>query len=317
VTGATGFVGGRVVERLAADGHEVLAFGRRPVEQFPQREVAAYRQWDVTRGPIDMSGPVDAAVHCAAHVADWGPAQHFMAVNVNGTRAALETFRHAGLFIHVSTSSVYGTDRPHHLIREDAPLPAGYPDAYSRTKALAERLVAAAGRDTVILRPHAVYGPGDPTLLPRLLTARRFGCQLAVGTGRNRVSLTHVDNLARAVVCALGGTFRCEVFNIADAEPVTVDAVLRELLAALGLPSRVCYIPAALARPLATLLEAAYRAVGVQHPPLLTRYVVAQLAGEFTMDMSKARARLGYEPVESYRSALPAIAAWWKASAGR
>ena len=69
---------------------------------------------------------------------------------------------------------------------------------------LAEREVGRHRRGAVILRPHAVYGPGDTTLLPRLLHARRLGRLIAVGDGRNRISLTHVDNLVQAVIRGTG-----------------------------------------------------------------------------------------------------------------
>src|ERR1044071_7717518 len=170
VTGATGFVGGRVTATLTARGHVVLAFGRRP------SPLVNYRKWDISSGPIDAPA-ADAVVHCAGMVSDWGPSPAFLAANVTGTRNVLASFESARRFVYVSSASVYASGRD---IREDAPYPPRYTSDYARTKMLAEREILAADRLSIILRPRAVYGPGDTTLLPRLLAARRFGCQLAV-----------------------------------------------------------------------------------------------------------------------------------------
>jgi nucleoside-diphosphate-sugar epimerase len=298
VTGATGFVGGRLVPELTRRGHYVLAYGRRPAADLPAG--AVYTAWDLAAGPLASAPDVDAVVHCAACVADWGDDAAFVAANVDGTRAVLDTFRGAARVVHLSTASVYdpwaGKDR----VVEDAPYAARYPNMYARTKVLAEEVVRRSGRPAVILRPHAVYGPGDRTLLPRVLAARRLGWLLAVGNGRNRVSVTHVDNLVHAIVSALEAEPRAGIFNIADPLAPSLDDLLRTLLRRLGLPARVAYVPRGLARPLAATLEAGYRLACVSHPPLLTRYIVTQLSQEYTLDIGRAQRVLGYQPAFTY-----------------
>jgi len=143
----------------------------------------------------------------------------------------------------------------------------------------------------VVLRPHAVYGPGDTTLLPRVLGAVRRGRLLAVGDGTQRVSLTSVAALATACLLAA----RSEVpgvFNIADAEPVLLADALSAVLAERGVPARVRFVPLAVAWPLACAAEA----VGRWRPPRLTRYAVTHLARERTLDITAARTALGYRP---------------------
>src|SRR5262249_40858282 len=146
-----------------------------------------------------------------------------------GTRAALETFPRARRFVHISTSSVYDVRVANRGLREDAPLPPlhRYLNDYARTKRLAEHVVRSSGRDTAILRPHAIYGVGDTILLLRLLRARRLGRLVATGSGRNHISLTHVENLARAVALALDPASPGGTFNICDDETPTVDEILR------------------------------------------------------------------------------------------
>jgi len=243
-------------------------------------------------------------VHCAAKVQDWGSLASFYRANVDGTRSVLNTFESSPRFIHISSASVYDLHTARRPLTEQSPVLRRFVSAYARTKLLAERAVQQSGRRSVILRPHAVYGPHDTTLLPRLLRARLFGVQLAVGSGKNRISLTHVRNLAQAVGCALEGEFDFEVFNVADGDAETVDSVLRALLQALGAPPDVLYLPTKLAWMSATILEGGFRLGRLRRSPMLTRYAVEQMALDSSLGIEKARRTLGYKPVYGYRESL-------------
>lgn len=298
VTGATGFVGGYVVRRLAARGDRVIAYGRREAPELSDLPGVSYRHWAL---PDLLADPprVDAVVHCAGTVSDWGPRSLFVQGNVEGTKSVLRAFGRAPRFVHLSTASVYDPHLPKHHVKEDAPYPSRYLNDYARSKMLAEIAVREARPDAVILRPHAIYGRGEHKLLPRLLEARLFGRQLALGDGRNRISVTHVDNLVHAVECAIdrnaGGTL-----NIADSVEPTVDDLLRRVLTAANLPERIFYLPTALAWPLSAGLESLARIAGGRCQPRLTRYVVAQLTQECTLDLSAAVKQLGYRPAKTY-----------------
>jgi 2-alkyl-3-oxoalkanoate reductase len=298
VTGATGFIGGHVIRRLAARGDRVIAFGRRAAPELADLPGVTYRRWALPDELLDTPR-VDAVVHCAGTVSDWGPESVFIRVNVEGTNAVLSAFAGAGRFVHLSTASVYDPRMAKRRVREDAPYPERYLNDYARTKMLAEVVVREARPDAVILRPHAVYGPGENKLLPRLLEARWFGRQVALGDGRNRISVTHVDNLVHAVERAVDGSVS-GTFNIADAVEPTVDELLRQVLATAGLPARIVYIPTAVAWPLSTAVESLTRVLGQPRPPRLTRYVVAQFTQEYTLDITAAVERLGYRPVRTY-----------------
>ncbi|MFC6085201.1 NAD-dependent epimerase/dehydratase family protein [Sphaerisporangium aureirubrum] len=292
VTGASGFVGGAVWRAAAQRGWQVHAFGRRSRDRLGDRPPGLYRSWDVT-GPVPGDLPeVDAVIHCAGGVSDWGPAAEIVRVNVAGTLAVRRAFPGVR-FVHVSTASVYDPFRPTVMAREDERPARRYVNAYGASKARAEEVVRGTA---VVLRPHAVYGPGDPVLLPRVLRAVRGRRLFAVGDGRQRISLTSVGNLARACLLAAGGPVAAGVFNIADAEPVTLDDALRAVLRERGIDARPCYLPAGPATALAVAAEAAFRAARRPHPPTLTRYAVGHLAVERTLDISAARERLGYDP---------------------
>ena len=189
---------------LGARGHRVLAYGRRAQCEMPAG--AVYRAWDLTRGSLaDLPQLPDAVVHCAGSVTHWGPQAALYAANVLGTLAVLRTFSASRRVVHISTASVYDPHVPKDLVDEQAGYASRYLNAYALTKMQAECAVRATGRPAIVLRPHAVYGPGDRTLLPRLLAARRWaGCR-SVGDGHNRVSVTHVDNLVHAIVRSVEG----------------------------------------------------------------------------------------------------------------
>jgi nucleoside-diphosphate-sugar epimerase len=310
VTGASGFVGGAVCRAALAAGLQVRAYGRRPSVPAAHVGGAAYRAWDVAAGPLEGAEPVDAVVHCAATLTDWARIADLWPVNVGGTANVLASFPAPARFVQVSSASVYDLRRPTVAATEDQALgPRGrHLSAYGATKAAAEALVL--GRPgSVVLRPRAVYGPGDPTLLPRLLAAaERPGGLVLPGGGVHLTSLTSVGNLAAAcLLAATGAAASGGVFNVSDAEPVVLVEALRELLAACGRPVRIRAVPARLAGAVAAAAEGAWRLARRPGPPPLTRYAVAQLACERTLDIGAARTGLGYRPAPT---SLAGAGAW-------
>ena len=227
VTGASGFVGGAVATALADHGHDVTGFGRQP--NGWSHPAARYEQWDIGAGA--RPGDADAVVHCAALADDWASRGEAMRVNQFGTRAVVASYPGARI-VHLSTSSVYDAFTPTVRVSEDVVLPTRFLSNYSESKAAAEAELV--GHDAVILRPHAVYGPGDTTLLPRLLAAVR-GSRLVLPEGAAvRHTLTHIDNLVDAVTLALTGP--AGIYNVGDDTEVLLSAVLREFLARRGRP---------------------------------------------------------------------------------
>lgn len=302
VTGASGFVGGYIARVLAESGHDVVALGRRRDSEL-RGSFASYVQWDICGGrPIAMP-EVDAVVHCAARVGQWGPEREYRSVNVDGTRRVLETFHRAARFVHMSSASVYAIRQSQTRLREEARIGEPLLTAYARSKVDAERVVAASGRAHVILRPHAVYGPGDTTLLPRVLAARRYGWFPLPGDGQKRISVTYVGNLAHAVQCALDAEIASGAFNVADDEEPTVDDLLRTILRRHGVGDRLLHVPYVVARVAAVASEGAWRLGRWSGEPRLTRYAVTNLADPVTLDLSRTRAELGYAPRWNFRDA--------------
>jgi len=289
VTGASGFVGGAVAAALADADHEVVGFGRRP--DGWSHPAAAYRPWDVASGPLRGDRDFDAVVHAAALADDWAPIAEALRVNRDGTRNVVRSFEGARI-VHLSTSSVYDAFTPTVEASESTPPARRFLSSYSASKAVAE--LELAGVDAAILRPHAVYGPGDTTLLPRLLAAVRRGRLVLPDGAEVRHSLTHIDNLVLAVRRALDPASPAGTYNIADDTPVLLSVVLREFLERRGVPARLVAVPYRRAFALAGALERAARVTGRR--PRLTRYAVSQLGLERTLDLTAARTRLDYRP---------------------
>jgi nucleoside-diphosphate-sugar epimerase len=287
VTGASGFIGGAIATALANREHDVTGFGRRP--DGWAHPAAHYEVWDLTRGTAPSSG-FDAVVHAAALADDWAPRATAMRVNQLGTRAVVTAFPGVRI-VHLSTSSVYDAHRPTvHATESEGPATRVL-STYSESKAAAESELRDA--DAVILRPHAVYGPGDTTLLPRVIAAVR-GSVLRLPEGaRVQHTLTHVDNLVRAAILGLHGP--AGIYNVGDATDVPLDAVLREFLAKRGMGDvRIRSVPYRVAYRTAAALELLARPI--RRTPRLTRYAVSQLGLERTLDLTAAREGLGYDP---------------------
>ena len=271
VTGASGFCGSEVARAAAARGDEVLCVGRSP------GPVGRHVRWDATAGRPDLAG-ADLVVHCAAAVGDPAPGSAAealqYAVNVEGT-ARLLAAADGRPVVWVSSASVYDPRPDRSLVREDHPTAAGHLNAYGRSKAAGERLALAAG--AVVLRPRAVYGPGDPHLVPRLLERVRHGLLLLPGPDVP-LSLTAVRNLADA--CLAAADWPPGAYNIADARPYRRDAAVRHVLRAYGRSVRIGHLPVRLA-------EFAARTGRL---PGLSPYAVDQLARSVVLDTSRARA---------------------------
>jgi nucleoside-diphosphate-sugar epimerase len=289
VTGASGFIGAAVATALADADHEVVGFGRRA--DGWSHPSGRYRVWDITSGPLRGDRDFEAVVHAAALADDWAPIAEALRVNRDGTRNVVRSFESARI-VHLSTSSVYDAFTPTIEASESTPPARRFLSSYSASKAIAE--LELAGMDAAILRPHAVYGPGDTTLLPRLLAAVRRGRLVLPEGAEVRHSLTHVDNLVLAVRRALDPASPAGTYNVADDGPVLLSVVLREFLERRGVPARLVAVPYRRAFALAGALERAARVTGRR--PRLTRYAVSQLGLERTLDLTAARTRLDYRP---------------------
>ena len=308
VTGGTGFLGRRIVDRLLAQGREVAVAARIPAPDLEARGVR------FIRAPLEDSDAIRAACagaetvfHVAAKVGAWGRYRDFHKANVLGTRALVEGCRLHGVrrLVHTSTPSVVYNGQDLTGADESLPLTTRCPSPYPITKAEAEAEVLAAhspGLRTVALRPHLIWGPGDPYLVPRIIALSRTGRLRIVGEGRNRVDMAHVENAADAHIAAeealsapdshAGG----RAYFITNGEPVVLWDWINELLAALGEPRVMRRVPLGVAFAFGAACEAAWLALRLRGEPPMTRFIAAELARDHWFDITAARRDLGYAP---------------------
>jgi nucleoside-diphosphate-sugar epimerase len=275
---------------------------------------------------------VDTVFHVGAKVGVWGKHDDFYRVNVLGTRAVLEGCREQGVrrLVFTSTPSVVYNGRSLAGADESLPLTTSCPSPYPLTKAMAEREVLAANSPalrTVALRPHLIWGVGDPHLVPRILQRAAEGRLRIVGTGENRVDMVHVANAVdahllaeRALAEASGlppsgaawsqpNLATCRqighaaarpvegrAFFITNGEPVVLWSWINELLQALGKPTVTKRISLRAASAIGAGCELAWRALPLRGEPPMTRFVAAELAKDHWFDVTAARRDLGYAP---------------------
>jgi len=208
ITGASGFIGGKLAERLLASGRAVRALSRRPPPELEKlgAEIVLGDLHDYAALARGCAG-AGTVFHVAGRVGVWGPPGDFFRVNVGGTRNVLDAARSAGVLRLVYTSSpsviYHGGDLAG--VDESAPLCTQAPCAYPTSKAAAEKLVLEAnspGFATTALRPHLVWGPGDRNVVPRVLALAAKDRLKIVGSGRNKVDLTHIENVLDAHLLA-------------------------------------------------------------------------------------------------------------------
>jgi nucleoside-diphosphate-sugar epimerase len=302
VTGGSGFVGQHLAHTLLGQGHDVAILGR----DFSRSGalIAAGAQplaVDLRdRAATIAACAVDAVYHVGALSAPWGRRADFHAINVDGTANIVAGCQrhHVQRLIYVSSPSVVFDGRDQRDLTEAAPYPRRFASIYSLTKKLGEDLVnhaASIGLPTVILRPKAIFGPGDAALLPRLIAAARRGRLPQIGDGHNLVDLTYVENVIQALVQALDAPAALgRTYTITNDEHAPLWNVIRTVLRHLGLATQLRTLPLAPALAAARLMEA--RAALLGGEPLLTRYSAAILARTQTYDISAARRDLGYRP---------------------
>jgi nucleoside-diphosphate-sugar epimerase len=151
------------------------------------------------------------------------------------------------------------------------------------------------GLPATIVRPKAIFGPGDQTLLPRLLEVARRGRLPQIGDGTNCVDLTYVDNVVHALMLALDAPATGKIYTITNGEHPRLWDVVRHVLDRLGVNVPLRRLPYRLVYLMATFMELRARLFGGE--PLLTRYTTAILARTQTYDITAARRDLGYEPI--------------------
>ena len=318
VTGGTGFTGSHLVRRLISRGHEVLVLDNK--KGLVHDELINLGA-EITLGSITdhdlvhrLTKGCDIVHHLAAAFREINVTQsHYWQVNVNGTRDLLEAAAKHGVerFIYCSTCGVHG-DVKNPPAGEKSPIaPADY---YQLTKYEGEKIVeqyAQQGLKVSILRPAAIYGPGDPERWLMLFKRVASGRFLMFGNGKATYHPLYIDNLIDAFELAAENDQAIgQTYLIADEKYYQLDDLVRELGFALGVNPRIIHLPFTPLWVAALITELVYKPLR-GNPPLFRRRV-DWFRQNRAFDISKARAELGFQPKIDLQTGVKRTVDWYQ-----
>jgi nucleoside-diphosphate-sugar epimerase len=316
VTGGSGFVGGRLIERLVAQDWQVRALAR----SEEAMGIVGRHGAQAVKGSLDdlpsLTAAVagcDAVVHAAALFKLWGEAAEFERSNVQGTAKLLQAAAAASVprFVQVGAAAVVMGDMTP-MLRVDESLPrqerAWAP--YSASKARSEALVIGANRpgvfETVVVRPPMIWGAGMPTL-DHLLDTVRAGQFRWVGDGSQAMSTVHVDNVCHAVELALAKGRGGETYFVSDGADTTLKSFLSSLMQTRAVEPPRASAPLRMAWVMAMVMEWVWRRFSRPGEPPITRQMLRLIGQPFTIDIGKAQRELGYRPEVTREQGLQAM----------
>jgi len=322
VTGGAGFMGARICRMLLERGDRVVALQRGGSPELAGAGVEIVRG-DLRDAPrLDAAlGGCEAVIHVAGKAGAWGACADYFGINVTGTENVIDGCRRAGVprLVYTSSPSVVHAGGDIEGGDEALPYARRYASPYPATKALAEQAVLAAdGKSlaTVALRPHLIWGPGDPQLLPRLLERTASGPLRLPGASK-LIDTVYVDNAARAHVLALDAldrnpACRGRAYFITNGEPWPQGRFIGALLQAAGRPVEIREIPPWLAKTSGAVCEWLWKAANRKSEPPVTRWTAEQLCTAHWYDISAARRDLAYAPEITIEAGLDRVRAWFE-----
>jgi nucleoside-diphosphate-sugar epimerase len=309
VTGAGGFIGGAVCARLAKEGAEVTALDVDPAaEQRVAATGAAFVQADV--GDREALGHAlkgsEMVVHTAARVHEWGEMEDFVRVNVAGTANVLDAASAGGAerVVHISSVVVYGYESP--LEQDETAFRRAHGIPYIDTKSASDRL--ACRRGAIVLRPGDVYGPRSVPWVLRPLEMARAGRLALPDAGDGLMLPLYVDDLAEAVVLALGAGQPGEPYAICDDHSRVTFQEHFNRLARMAGATEARRLPRPLLELVGQIMEAWSRARG--QTPAFSARSATFVDRRGTVSAAKARGELGWEPLVPYEEGMRRTEEW-------
>ena len=306
VTGGGGYLGKAIVRLLLSRGDQVVSLQRGDYPELTRMGVEIYTG-DVADPEVVIRASRDCELvfHVAGKTGVWGEYRDYYHTNVKGTESVIEACRINGIkrLVYTSTPSVVFDGNDEDGIDESMPYPAHFFNHYQSTKAEAEQIVLAANNDqlaTISLRPHLIWGPGDPHLIERIIARARKG-RLRLINSNNLVDTTYIENAASAHLAAadsLGLNKKCagRAYFISNGEPVIMNEIINRILIAHKMAPVSKMISPGMAYTAGVIYEVMYKLLGIKQEPLMTRFIARQLSCAHWYNISAARNDLGYEP---------------------
>ena len=315
VTGGGGFLGSHIAKRLLERGDNVCVLGRKKYSFLPSSIESIQVDLRDREEVVKACENMDAVFHVGAMTGIWGKTNDFHEINANGTKHIIEGCKKYGVkkLIYTSSPSVVFNHESLENADESLPYADSYYCEYPKSKAIAERLVMSAngndGLQTVSLRPHLIWGPGDPHLVPRIIDSAKKNRLLQVGDGKNRVDIIYIDNAVEGHILAgdalgQGSEVAGKCYFLSDGESVLLWEWINNLLERLGVPTVQKSISFSAAKTLGGALELLYKGLRLPGEPRMTRFVAEQLATSHYFDISRARRDFNYKPIISIEEGL-------------
>lgn len=306
ITGGGGFLGSAIVKALLSKEYDVKTIQR---SDYP-----FLREWGVetVRGDLTQTDDINAAAdgcdiifHVAAKAGVWGDYDDYYQANVVATKNVIDACKKNNIsyLVYTSTPSVVFDGSDEEGINESVPYSRYFFNAYQKTKAEAEQLVLTETSDslkTVALRPHLLWGPGDPHLVPRVINRAKAGRLRLVGKTTNKVDSCYIDNAAQAHILAancLLTNANCagKAYFISNGEPLMMPELINKILAAANLPPVTKTLNETTAYYLGVVFENLYKLFNIKQEPIMTRFVARQLASSHWFDLSAAKQDFAYQ----------------------
>jgi 2-alkyl-3-oxoalkanoate reductase len=307
VTGGGGFLGSGITNALLKKGDEVSIIGRGRYPHLPTSVVlfqGDIRDSEFVNASLEN---IDTVFHTAAIPGIWG--EDFFNINVQGTENIIDACKKHSVrkLIFTSSPSVVFDDSSLKGVDESISYPEKYLCDYPHTKAIAEKMVLNANGSvlsTVAIRPHLIWGPGDPHLVPRLLEKVKKNKLIQVGDGKNIVDMIYIDNVVSAhlLACkALEGDTNIsgKVYFVSDDQPVVLWDWINQLLRKMDKPYVSRKISYKNAMRLGAFLEGVYGLFRIKNEPPMTRFLASQLAKSHYYNITRAKNDFGYMPLIS------------------
>lgn len=319
VTGGGGFLGTYIIK-------ELLKNPRYIVTNFSRHNYAHLEDIGVPtiKGDLKNAADVERALlngfdvvfHVAALAGVWGRYKDYFDINYQGTKNILEAALKHGVsrFIHTSTPSVVFGKEDLMGVGEEQPYPTKFLTAYAETKTMAEKLVLQMNNSqtfmTCAIRPHLIWGPGDPHLFPRVIQKGKEGKLKVVGDGENLVDIIYVENAAQAHVEAFehlkpGSRVCGEAYFVGQERPVKLWTFINQILGHMKIDAVSDSIEVKTAYRIGWVMEKMFKVAGINRPePPMTRFVALNLGKSHYFSHAKAKKDFGYVPKISIEEGL-------------
>jgi 2-alkyl-3-oxoalkanoate reductase len=323
ITGAKGYLGSAIASQLFNRGDSVHSISRKSYKQSEELGITHFRG-DIRHYPtvIKAATGCEAIIHVAAKTGIWGSFTDYYRTNVIGTQNVVHACRELKItkLVYTSSPSVIFNGKDMESVNETAAYPDSYDAYYPQTKAQAEKIVLSANDETlgtVSLRPHLIWGPGDPNLVGRIISKGKNDELRRIGEKNKFVDSVYIDNAAKAHLLALdkifpGSICAGKVYFISNGEPMQMWDLINRILKAAQLDPVKKIISKKTAYNIGYIYESFFKFFHIKNEPRLTCFLVKELSTSHWFDISAARKDLGYSPGVTIDEGLNRLEEWFQ-----